>query len=254
VQQPTCEIWLPVPGYEGFYEVSDLGRVYSLPRLTTKGRKGGRLLTGSRTPSGHIAVMLSKHGNIRRWMVHHLVAGAFIGPRPAGYETRHANDIGSDNRLVNLSYGTSGDNKLDMVRNGRHYYANRTHCPKGHPYDEVNTYRTPKGGRDCRACNNAKTKARKKRQSNGIGNPCRTPDCTQVQTARGLCPKCYIRKQRAERRGPDWAKRTCGHCGVPFEIAPDETALRKYCSDECSTGVRRIAARDRARRLRAAAA
>ena len=246
------EIWLPVVGWEGFYEVSDLGRVLSLPRRTSKGLKGGGILKGSRADSGHIAVMLSRHGNIRRRMVHQLVAEAFIGPRPPGYETRHLNDVPDDNRLVNLTYGTSADNKADAIRNGHNYFANRTHCPQGHPYDEANTYWTPTGHRECRACGNLKSKQRKKRQRQGEGEPCATPDCDGKQTAKGLCCRCYVRKQRVGQRGPDWSNRVCPHCDTPFEVDPTPGGRRKYCSDECAVDVRRIAARDRMRRLAAA--
>lgn len=241
----ALEIWLPVVGYEGFYEVSSLGRVMSLPRQTAKGFYGGCILKGNKAPSGHVAVMLSKRGNIRRRMVHQLVAEAFIGPRPEGMETRHLNDVADDNRAENLAYGTSHDNKMDMVRNGGHYYANRTHCPQGHPYDEVNTYRSPKGGRDCRACNNSKTKVRKHTQATGErGVPCTTSGCTSSQTAGGLCPKCYVRKRRAEKRESGWAQRTCPQCEMVFEIAADQP-YRKYCSDGCAAEGRR--ARDHER-------
>ena len=245
-----AEHWLPVPGYEGFYEVSDLGQVKSLPRWTAKGLKGGRILKGTPAASGHLAVVLSKHGNMRRRMVHQLVAEAFIGPRPAGLETRHWNDVPGDNRLLNLCYGTRKENIADMIRNGHNYYSNRTHCPKKHPYDEANTYWTPTGHRDCRACNNETAKKRKARQTRGIGRPCLTPGCDQAQTAKGLCPKCYVRRHRAGKRGSDWVNRTCLHCGGSFELALGERP-RKYCSESCATDVRRIASRERMRALHA---
>lgn len=244
------ERWLPVVGYEGFYEVSDLGRARSLPRRTAKGLKGGRILKGSRAESGHIAVMLSKHGSIRRRMVHQLVAEAFIGPRPLGQETRHLNDVPDDNRLVNLVYGTRSENAADALRNGRNYFANRTHCPHGHPYDEVNTYWTRKGNRGCRACFNEKSKRRHQQQRLGIGKPCTTPGCNRAQIAKGLCGTCYVSAARASKRGPEWAERVCAACQKPFMASQQH---RKYCSDECATEVRRIASRERIRSKKLAA-
>lgn len=246
------EWWVPVVGYEGFYEVSDYGRVKSLPRMTQKGLRGGRILKGIPTPQGHLAVTLSVHGNMRRWMIHHLVAEAFIGPRPPGLETRHLNDVPWDNRPANLCYGTRKENIADMIRNGHNYYSNRTHCPKKHPYDEANTYRAPRGGRGCRACMNDKSKRRNKRQRHGIGKLCVVPGCDRAQIAKGLCSRCYVRQSRADARGPDWSKRVCPQCSGEFELEPGQPP-RKYCSGICAATVKRIASRDRARRRAAAA-
>jgi hypothetical protein len=44
----------------------------------------------------------------------------------------------------------------DVVDRGRHFYANKTHCPRGHEYDEANTYNKPNGSRECRACRKAR--------------------------------------------------------------------------------------------------
>jgi hypothetical protein len=44
----------------------------------------------------------------------------------------------------------------DVVDRGRHFYANKTHCPRGHEYDEANTYHKPNGSRECRACRKAR--------------------------------------------------------------------------------------------------
>jgi hypothetical protein len=59
-----------------------------------------------------------------------------------------------------LYVGSQSENVQDAVRRGRSRFlmierlAAKTHCPQGHPYDEVNTYRPPSGGRYCRACSN----------------------------------------------------------------------------------------------------
>lgn len=83
--------------------------------------------------------------------MHRLVARAFLGPTDLPL-VRHLNDDPSDNRLANLAYGTSSDNALDSVRNGTHAWATKTHCPKGHPYDEANTILKAGGRRNCREC------------------------------------------------------------------------------------------------------
>jgi hypothetical protein len=151
------ERWRPVPGY-GHYEVSDTGRVRSvdrwLPYRNTFRLHRGRELRPGRLTSGHLAVHLHQDAVGRSIRVHQLVLAAFVGPPPMGHEVRHLDGDPSNNNLLNLTYGTRSENRYDEVRHGVHYFANRTHCPQGHPYDEENTYRPPSrpGSRHCRAC------------------------------------------------------------------------------------------------------
>ena len=145
------ESWLPIPGWEGMYEVSDLGRVRSLPR-----KNHPRLTLLASYPmkrGGYTAVSLSRDNHTHTSAVHKLVALAFLGPRPDGMEVRHLNGDATDPRLVNLAYGTPSENQRDRLRHGTHHYGNRTHCNNGHPFDEENTYLYPRGGgRRCRIC------------------------------------------------------------------------------------------------------
>lgn len=118
-------------GFEGSYEVSNLGRVRSLDRVKEckhwdhyNGRiikemrrfRGQVLRPGPQSPSGHLSVAIGK-GNSR--LVHALVLEAFVGPCPDGRECCHADDNPSNNRLDNLRWGTRSDNLLDAVRNGK---------------------------------------------------------------------------------------------------------------------------------------
>lgn len=61
-----------------------------------------------------------------------------------------------------LEAGTQSENMQDVVARGRHYYANRTHCPYGHEYTPDNTYLRPSGGRECRTCRKERPKRDKK--------------------------------------------------------------------------------------------
>lgn len=160
------EIWLPILGYEGAYEVSNQGRVRSLDRLDSRGRsRHASLRSLQAMRSGHLRVVVCKDGRRLTFQVHRLVLEAFIGPRPDGMEACHLNDDPSDNRVENLRWDTRSANVLDSVRNGTHHMASRTHCPEGHPYTEENTYRHPAGSRACRTCRRAekalRTQARK---------------------------------------------------------------------------------------------
>lgn len=154
------ENWKPVPGLEEAYEVSDRGRVRSIPRTV----KYGRTYRGKeRVPyddGGSLQVNLCWNGKRSQRKVHHLVLEAFVGPRPDGLECRHLNDDHTDNRLENLRWGTSSENKHDLVRNGRHHLASKPTCIRGHELSAVNTL-PGAVGRQCRACNAGRCAHRK---------------------------------------------------------------------------------------------
>jgi hypothetical protein len=159
VTDSTDERWLPVPGYEGLYEVSDQGRVRSLDRRVATAR-GDRITRGQvlkPSPSrGYQIVPLSKKGVARRTSVHLIVLAAFVGPRPSGLECCHGNGVRSDNRLENLRWDTRSENQRDAVRHGTNSRVVRTECPRGHAYDAANTRIYVKANgratRKCRAC------------------------------------------------------------------------------------------------------
>lgn len=123
------EQWRPVIGYEGLYEVSDLGRVRSLARQTSMGARGGRVLKPNPLPKGYLAVTLSRPPNVKRRVayVHTLVLEAFVGPRPPGMDACHSPDPTPANcRLDNLRWDTRRNNFADkrqhgtQTRGGRH--------------------------------------------------------------------------------------------------------------------------------------
>lgn len=156
----THEKWKAIPGCEGFYEVSDRGRVRSLDRIVALGRRRkGQFLSPDRGHRGHLQVTLYKNGKRERIFVHRLVLQAFVGACPSGMEACHWNDIPDDNRLENLRWDTPSANRHDSLRNGRHYNANKTHCHRGHEYTAENTYVPPSGERQCRECRRVRDRA-----------------------------------------------------------------------------------------------
>lgn len=80
------------------------------------------------------------------------VAWAFIGPQGTGIQVRHLNGDRTDNRVLNLAYGTRSQNTLDSVGHGTHNMASKSACPQGHEFTAENTYVRPTGGRRCRRC------------------------------------------------------------------------------------------------------
>lgn len=151
-----AEQWRPIPGREGVYEVSDLGRVRSLDReITTRAgvkkiQRGRILKPGMNRRHRHVA--LCDGYQCKSYRVHRLVMEAFVGPLPEGKEVRHRDDNPDNNQLSNLVYGTRSENLLDRVRNGTHHMANRTHCVNGHEFTTQNTIIRTGGGRKCREC------------------------------------------------------------------------------------------------------
>lgn len=126
------ERWRPVVGYEGFYEVSDHGRVRSLDRLVTvRGARSPRPLRGRllnwRTDdlsTGYVYVSLCRGGQEKKVPVHLLVLAAFVGPAN-GLWCLHRDGRRDNPRLHNLYYGTPKDNSQDMVRHGRSQRGNK---------------------------------------------------------------------------------------------------------------------------------
>ena len=120
------EVWHPVVGYEGLYEVSDQGSVKSVPHRVwhTRGKgswmnKPGKILKPHPTGGvGYLGVSLHKEGKQKTFNVHALVAAAFLGPTPAGMEVLHGPEGYLCNTRSNLRYGTKSQNMLDKYRDG----------------------------------------------------------------------------------------------------------------------------------------
>lgn len=149
--------WLPIPGFP-IYEVSDDGQVRSVERITPSRRgefrRPTKTLAQHTSAKGYRNVCLYDGERSRRHQVHRLVALAFYGP--SHLQVRHLNGHPADNRLENLVYGTNAQNQQDSLEHGTQASAAKTHCKRGHEFNEANTYRyvTAQGRtvRNCRAC------------------------------------------------------------------------------------------------------
>jgi hypothetical protein len=156
------ERWLPVVGYEEWYEVSDRGRVRSLDPVARGRHKPGMILSPFLTV-GYPSVTLwprQRDGNgkpIKRTsLIHDLMLTAFVGPRPPGMECCHEDDVKTNNVLGNLSWGTSLDNKADMRRNGGHGNTKKVTCKRGHRLVVPNLKpRKNPEERECLSCSRA---------------------------------------------------------------------------------------------------
>jgi hypothetical protein len=128
------ETWRPVVGFEGRYEVSDLGRVRSLDRtraIPTRLRSGetrtlirhlkGRVLRPGRASHGYYTVNLDQEARC----LHELVLLAFRGPKAPGQLARHLDGDKANNRLGNLVWGSPLENVQDTARHGRKTFGER---------------------------------------------------------------------------------------------------------------------------------
>lgn len=102
------------------------------------------------------------------WL-HQLVAAAYLGPRPRGYETRHQDGNLLHNHYGNLCYGTRRDNVLDAVRHGTHHWSSRDACEQGHEFTPENTYYRPSRP-NVRVCRQCKRKWERERYHRRRGN------------------------------------------------------------------------------------
>lgn len=121
----SVEEWKAVPGWEGRYEVSNQGRVRSLPRQVhdrLRGRQwhisGGIMKPGTRG-KGYKCVALTDKNRSTTQSIHKLVCLAFHGAPNGKTEVAHADGDPANNRASNLRWATSKENHADKARHGR---------------------------------------------------------------------------------------------------------------------------------------
>ena len=120
----TEEIWRPIVGYEGLYEVSNTGRVRSLDRYVKCDYEKyrlhkGKVLSPGKDKDGYLSVVLSCNGKHKKIAVHRLVAQAFI-PNPDDLPIiNHKDEDKTNNRVDNLEWCTVKYNMNYGTRNIR---------------------------------------------------------------------------------------------------------------------------------------
>ena len=113
----TLEIWRDIKGYEGSYQVSNLGIIKSLDREVQHTRGGlsrikGRIIKQFACSSGYLKVSLSSNGKLKNLMTHQLVACSFLNHTPCGYEltVNHIDFDKINNNVENLELVTQREN------------------------------------------------------------------------------------------------------------------------------------------------
>lgn len=134
------EVWKAIPGYEGSYEASSLGRIRSVDRLitqrtrwggTTSYNKSGCIIQPRKSRNGYLLVNVSNGEEYRTNSVHRLVAMAFHG-QPVGDKNQVAHGDGdkSNNREDNLRWATALENAEDRDLHGRTVRGEAHHSAK----------------------------------------------------------------------------------------------------------------------------
>lgn len=122
------ELWQPILGYEGLYEVSNMGSVRSLDGKRWNGqaihRFKGRVLTPLGKNARYFHVALSKNKKVKCRRIHELVAEHFLPPCPGkrgrnGWHIDHINNNPKDNRAENLQWLTHKENVYTKPRRKR---------------------------------------------------------------------------------------------------------------------------------------
>lgn len=99
------EVWKDIPDYEGLYQISNYGRVKSLPRQYKKRFINKEIIkVPTKLPKGYLKVGLSKNGKVKYYFIHRLVAEMFINKVDGKECVNHKDCNPSNNRVDNLEW------------------------------------------------------------------------------------------------------------------------------------------------------
>jgi len=119
------EIWKDVVGYEGLYQVSNIGNVKRIAGSKSVNSKE-KLLTSQKIKKGYLRVALTKNSFVKWKLIHVLVLEAFLGkPDFCKAQVNHKNGIKTDNTIENLEWCTQSENQKHMF-----YVLGVNHCKR----------------------------------------------------------------------------------------------------------------------------
>lgn len=99
------EFWKDIKGYEGLYQVSNLGRVKSLSRIDARGwNRKEKILKATKTKHGYLQLSLRKNKKERKYLIHRIVAESFLENKYNYSDVNHIDEDKTNNKLSNLEW------------------------------------------------------------------------------------------------------------------------------------------------------
>ena len=135
------EVWKEIKGFEGYYDVSNIGRIKSV--------RNKNLILSPRWADGYHQAGLSKNNQRYYRLVHRLVLEAFVGQCPEGMECCHNDGVRSNNNINNLRWDTRKGNFSDKKNHGTEYCGAKNHKTKLKESEVLEIRRLAKDGRTC---------------------------------------------------------------------------------------------------------
>lgn len=188
------ESWKDIEGYEGLYQVSNLGNVKSLKNNKTKKEK---ILKPFKTRKGYLQVILCKNKTIKRFSVHRLVANAFI-ENPNNYPcVNHKDECGTNNVVENLewctykyntNYGTCIERRAKSIKNN----TNRSKAISKANTNNPKISKQVGAFKDCNLVMTFPSTREANRQGYNKGN------------VSACCRNCYMREGNNVYKGYEW--------------------------------------------------
>ena len=129
----TKEIWKDIQGYEGLYQISNLGRIKSLERMIITSNNitkkiSEKILKPCLRKNGYYSIVLQKNNKSKYYTIHRLVAKEFI-PNPNNLpQVNHKDGNKLNNNINNLEWCTNSDNTQHGYDNKLYKYKSRCHA------------------------------------------------------------------------------------------------------------------------------